>query len=253
MTEGSKLNGLINYTRRIVFHVNYNADTQNSIVKSSFSAISLGFKHHNRWLEISGFSPPTISVSSCCSPACLHRSDESSLRSEAVSTLKAADHKQASTHFPFSSPLSVCQCWRQSVVSVASPSSLERPERCRLIDELRETSNTDSAAPLRVPSVPDSRVGLSAQSPRLQCPGCGTLHTALRDCCYVTALPTKAWWLKGQLHPRLSHKTTDPSVLNLLHCLKKSIQFAYHARTHTLWSSAYFQVNAHIINKALYD
>lgn len=45
-----------------------------------------------------------------------------------------------------------------------------------MIDELGESSNSDSAACLRAMSVPDSRVGLSAQPPRLQSPGCGKAH-----------------------------------------------------------------------------
>lgn len=88
----------------------------------------------------------------CC---LLHNSDESSLRSKALSTLRAPDHKQVSSHFPTSS--SVCQRWRHSVVSVASSRGLEDLERWRLIDELGESSN------MAQPSVSELRLCQTAE------------------------------------------------------------------------------------------
>lgn len=58
--------------RCIFFEEHYNGDTANSIVKISFSTISLGLKHRNRWAEISCFPPPRYYFGlKCCSLACL--------------------------------------------------------------------------------------------------------------------------------------------------------------------------------------
>ena len=86
-----------------------------------------------------------------------HNSDESSLRSKVLSIPRAPGHKQMSSHLPTSSL--VCQHWRESAVSVASPKNLEGLERWRLMDKLGGAKH-GSAVCLRAWSVPESIVRL---------------------------------------------------------------------------------------------
>lgn len=103
----------------------------------SFSTVSLGFRHHNRWQEISCFPAFTILVSSVLffSAACLTVLMKAFTGQRPCPLWRQADRKQASSDFP--SSFFVCHCWCWSVVSVASPKSLQSLVRWRKIYELR--------------------------------------------------------------------------------------------------------------------
>lgn len=135
----------------------HNGEAWISIVKISFSTISLGLEHHNRWTEIS-CSPPCYYFSlKRCSAACfttllralggqrpcLLRGQGTINKCEVISTTP-----------PFVGPSSTWYC-------LSAASRLDVEEKCWLTDELWEAS---SLAQLSVaePHVPGSRVALSA-------------------------------------------------------------------------------------------
>lgn len=137
----------------------------------------------------------------CC---LTHNCDESSLRSEALSTSRSPDHKQVRSHLP-TSP-SVCQRWRQSAVSAVSPESLENLERWRLIDELRESSN------MAQPPVSEPRLCQTAES---ACLLCSPTRLHIQALAHLVNGDWLVWWhsavnkcvvTQGQCNLELSHQ-----------------------------------------------